>query len=99
MMAMDMLKERGVVAQAEILGTTGKKIFIISRCPGCGFICGIVPPDQSAIYYNPAYVDMPAEEIKKIPAMPCGRPACPAEEIKKTKGQKRPAAQINGPYL
>jgi hypothetical protein len=76
-----------IAATAKIIGADNKEIHIISRCPVCGFVYGIVPPDRGAIYYNPAYIDISKEDFLKIPPCTCLRECCPAYELEVKKIQ------------
>ncbi len=82
--------------KAKIIGTD-KEIFIISRCPVCGFVYGVVPPDRGAIYYNPYYVEISKKELHEIPQRLCIRRNCPAYELEmKKRGDKKSPTYMVG---
>ena len=59
-----------IVCVAKVRGTA-HKIAIISKCPGCRKIQGIVTGDTKVIPYRMDYVDLSNEMEKKIPCFVC----------------------------
>ncbi len=63
-------QEKRVIIRS-IRGERGLEIRIISQCPLCGHITGIVGNDKEPINFRPEYIEFISGDLEKIPEDVC----------------------------
>ncbi len=69
-------KQQLGIIMARKIKNTKLKIDIISICPVCGHIWGIVSNDKEPIRYRPGYVELTDLDTGIIPEVICDRQEC-----------------------